>query len=71
MYATAYVARIFETFPKIHEDIQNVHASCSLIHLHICITPSLIITYSVINFLSHKDNPLTKITTFAIDRSPT
>jgi len=29
MYATVYVARIL-IFPKIHEGIRNVHASCSL-----------------------------------------
>ena len=29
MYATVYVARIL-IFPKIHEDVWNMHASCSL-----------------------------------------
>ena len=42
MYATVYVARIL-IFSKIYEDVRNVHASCSLMPLHFCITPSLIL----------------------------
>ena len=53
MYATVYVARIL-IFPKIHEDVQNMHASCSLMPLHFSITPSLIFNYSVIYFSSYK-----------------
>ena len=53
MYATVYVARILN-FLKIREDVRNVHASCSLMPLHFCITPSLIFNYSVIYFSSCK-----------------
>ena len=53
MYATVYVARILN-FSKIREDVQNVHASCSLMPLHFCITPSLIFNYSIIYFSSCK-----------------
>ena len=56
MYATVYVARIF-IFPKIHEDIQNMHASCSLMPLYFCITPTLIFNYPVIYFSSCKIIP--------------
>jgi hypothetical protein len=34
----------FYFFPKIREDVRNMHASCSLMHLHLCIIPPLIIT---------------------------
>ena len=53
MYATVYVARILN-FLKIREDVRNVHASCLLMPLHFCITPSLIFKYSVILFSSCK-----------------
>ena len=35
----------------VREDVRNVHASCSLMHLHFCIPPSLIIAYPLIKFL--------------------
>ena len=53
MYATVYVARILN-FLKIREDVRNVHASCLLMPLHFCITPSLIFKHSVILFSSCK-----------------
>ena len=53
MYATVYVARMLN-FLKIREDVRNVHASCLLMPLHFCITPSLIFNYSVIDFSSCK-----------------
>jgi len=37
----------FYFFPKIREDVWNVHASCSLMHLHCCIPPLLIIAYPI------------------------
>ena len=52
MYATVYVARMLN-FLKIREDVRNVHASCLLMPLHFCITPSLIFNYSVIDFSSY------------------
>ena len=51
MYATVYVARMLN-FLKIREDVRNVHASCLLMPLHFCITPSLIFNYSIIVFSS-------------------
>ena len=53
MYATIYVARMLN-FLKIREDVRNMHASCLLMPLHLCITPSLIFNYSVIVFSSYK-----------------